>query len=510
MVSLLGVLLLLMTQWALAAFGSNQLNISKSRTDAGYPAIAVSGNGQHVGMVWSDKYPGGDAAQGPIYFKSSSNGTTLEQRITVDGAFSEDDQSLAPDIASDPNTPANMHLVWANLARPGGLGTDQFYTIYYAVCATSGATCGNSANHQEVRKVNSSADSQQVNDPRVATSNHGGNTIVHVVWQFVNKTDDRQIYYSARKADGTWTTPVAVSGTTEFASHPAIATSVDGGTTYVHVAWASNPDKATDQVNDRIRYCRRAVDGSGVVSSAWCGGTADQSFAVDPAGITATHPDYPAVAAVGNVVMVLWDELKGNTLWPVDEIYYAAYALSETGGGSGSTFGAVQHLGNSPTERRSDHDPTSAAADVRGSPHARRLQLKATAKSGGGTDVTTTIYVVWHQTTSGSPNRHDVYSRKLPLGSCGECGDWSASVNETQTKKLDGSSTPYYSMSPDLAVSDSHELLSLYMEGKEEGGYDINDSFVFDVIYNGTVSFTDNTTNNPADIPIVFLPAILK
>jgi hypothetical protein len=48
------------------------------------------------------------------------------------------------------------------------------------------------------------------------------------------------------------------------------------------------------------------------------------------------------------------------------------------------------------------------------------------------------------------------------------------------------------------------------MEGKEEGGYDINDSFVFDVIYNGTVSFTDNTTNNPADIPIVFLPAILK
>ena len=97
MVSLLGVLLLVMTQWALAAFGSNQLNISKSRTDAGYPAIAVSGNGQHVGMVWSDKYPGGDAAQGPIYFKSSSNGTTLEQRITVDSAFSEDDQSLAPD-----------------------------------------------------------------------------------------------------------------------------------------------------------------------------------------------------------------------------------------------------------------------------------------------------------------------------------------------------------------------------------------------------------------------------
>jgi hypothetical protein len=83
-------------------------------------------------------------------------------------------------------------------------------------------------------------------------------------------------------------------------------------------------------------------------------------------------------------------------------------------------------------------------------------------------------------------------------------------VNETQTKKLDGSSTPYYSMSPAIAVSDSHELLSLYMEGKEEGGYDINDSFVFDVIYNGTVSFTDNTTNNPADIPIVFLPAILK
>ena len=148
MVGLSGVLLLLMTGWALAAFGSNQLNISKSRTDAGYPAIAVSGNGQHVGMVWSDKYPGGDAAQGPIYFKSSSNGTTLnptlDQRITVDSAFSEDDQSLAPDIASDPNNPANMHLVWANLARPGGTG-DQYYTIYYAMCATSGATCGNSA-----------------------------------------------------------------------------------------------------------------------------------------------------------------------------------------------------------------------------------------------------------------------------------------------------------------------------------------------------------------------------
>lgn len=497
------------TGLALAALSDTPLNISYSDTDAGYPAIAVSDNGQNIGIVWANRYTGGEAVQGPIYFKSASDGATLDQRITVDNSTSTSDQSWAPDIASDPNTPGHMHVVWANLTNSGSAVIT--YTIYYALCATSEAACGSNANHTIIQQVNDS--DQQVNDPKVTTTANGDDTIVHVVWQFIdNEALEKSIYYSAQKADGTWTTPVAVSGDNEYASHPAIAASTEGGVTYLHIAWASNTDKSSTD-NEEIRYCRRAVDSEGVgptSSAGWCGDTPTADFDAGNLSSTADHPDYPAVAAVDNVVMVLWDELNGSVEgdgWPEEETYYAAYALSED---TGSSFAAPDYIANLASTHLSDHVTTTNAEDVRGSPHARRLQPRAVALS-GTSDVTATIYAVWHETTSGLPNRHDVWYSRYQLG-CAECPGWvTPTGNETDGNKLgDDPDEAYYSMSPDIAVSDEHDLFVVYMEGKEEGGYDVGDSFILDVILNSTVTITDATGDGDDDDGSVYLPIILR
>jgi hypothetical protein len=496
---LLVLALLVITSLALAAFGSNHLNISKAVQDAGYPAIAVSENGLNIGFVWADRYSGGTATQGPIYFKAASDGQEINKRFTVDPAFSENDQSLTPDIAADPNTQTNMHVVWANLAKPGGTGTDQFYTIYYTRCPTNGSACVDEAT---VQQVNQTDNNRAVFDPKVATSNNGGNTIVHVVWQFVDTaTGKRVIYYSARKADSSWTTPAPVSVDTEFASHPAIATSPSG---HVHVAWASDTDKADDD-NERIKYCRRPVDGDGVVTS-W-GSCAYQSWSInDVAGTSdGDHPDYPAVAAAGNTVMVLWDELKGSP-WPVNELYYMGYRLSQD---SGNSFTGTAHMYPGDLAHPSDHDPSDSTPDVQGSAHARRLQIKATAVTSTTAGVDAVIHAVWHETTSGSPNRHDVQYDFFQDGICGDCGSWPGWNPETYNNKFGSSpNAPYYSMSPDIASANG-ELYGFYMEGKEDGGYDVNDAFVFDVIYNGTVALTDTTKTNPTDGG-TYLPIIMK
>ncbi len=517
-----------------AILSSNPINISKTRTDSGYPAIAVSPDGQHIGMVWSDRYPnptGANPVQGPIYFKSAKDGATLDQRVTVDGAFSDVDQSWLPDIVTDPISPANMHVVWTNKSGGGLSGNDELYTIYYARCATSNATCGSSSNHQVVEQVTNTVDNQQVvRNAKIVASTDGAATYLHVVYEFLDDSANpkqRRIVYQGKKGNGNWTNPVVVSseGTGDFASHPAIAVTKDGSNNiFVHVVWASDSNASTpDDITDRIRYRRgqvNTVDGS----VTW--GSGIQSLP-NLAGPTNTRQDYPTVAGVGSTVMILWDALKGGPNWPSGvnnpETYFAIYTYADNVNvlpiNTALSFSTPAHLFTSPTDHISDNDPNGSSEPwLQGSEHGRRLQPKVTGEAAlGGAK----FYTVWHETTiSGTTRFHDVRLAQFWHGTSSDPpensqDEWFPSDaianNETKGNKL-GDPTPvdlpYYSMSPDVAVAND-QVYALYMEGKEDGAYDVADT-LFDIIYKGTVTLIDITTNNPTDLGGVFMPIILK
>lgn len=529
------IMLVGVVQLTLAAIlNSDPLNVSKTRSDSGYPAIAVSPDGQHIGMVWSDRYPnptGANPVQGPIYFKSAKDGATLDQRVTVDGAFSQNDQSWLPDIVTDPISPANMHVVWTNVS--GGSLSDTFYTIYYARCATINATCGNNNNHEQIRRTTFSPFSepgsikQVVRNVRIAASSIGSETYLHVVYEFQDERTiplQRRIIYQGKKGAGNWTDPQVVSleGAGDFASHPAVAVTKDGSNNiFVHLVWASdNNIGSPDDITDRIRYRRGRVDSTNGRILEW---TDPQLFNFSGA----TRLDYPAVVGVGSTVMILWDALKGGPDWPSGvnnpETYFAIYTYADNVNvlpiATAPSFSTPAHLFASPTDHVSDNSPNDSNPDtwLQGSEHGRRLQPKVAGEAplDGGSK----FYAVWHETTTGSPYFHDVRLAEFWHGtsSCpgeAECDEWFPATNannETNGLKL-GDPTPvdepYYSMSPDVAVANG-QVYALYMEGKEQGAFDVAET-LFDIIYKGTVTLTDTTTNNPTDLGGIYMPIIMK
>lgn len=507
------VLFVALVHLTLAAFTTTPFNISRASTDAGFPAIAVSNNAQNVGIAWAEKRSGGGAVQGPIYLKTASDGTTLTQWLTVDNAVLATDQSFSPDVAADPNTETNMHVVWANISG----SSPQLYTIYYASCSTTGASC--TEDPSPVDQVNTTATGKILQDPKMVTSDHGTSTAVHVVWVEVDRSSANPadhtvtIYYNGKRTNGTWTGRTEISNKTgvgsEFAVHPDIATSEDsGGNKYVHIVWASDTDKDTGQGddtedNEAIKYKRGTLNASGEVTT-W---TSAKSFSKTPSNGTSINPNYPAVAAAGDIVMVLWDDLT-QAAWPNDEQYYGVNDVSVNAGGTFPSEGADPPGQIGSSAFRSDHDTSVNTADVRGSDHARRLQIKAAASLTSTSNITAVVDVVLHATNStGSPNRHDVRYNRYLVGTCGSCGDWTddPAVNETVNNKLPpNAAEKYYSISPAIAVaSQGTKLYAVYMEGKEEGGWNVNDAFVFDVIYKGTVELKDQTNRSGVYLPII-------
>ncbi len=513
---LLALAMLLTTYLALAALGNNLNNISETGTDAGYPAIAVSQNGQNIGIVWAKRYVGGGSVQGPIYFIGSTNGLTLTGKKLVDNANSVNDQSSHPDIASDPTGPTNMHLVWRNIQN------ETNYIIYYARCTIGlPSTC---TAHEQVAAVTGG---NVVNQPQV-TANATAVAGVHVIYQLDNTGSggtDKQIFYRGKKGDGSWATPVALSTAATHAFHPAIAVSNNGATNYVHAVWAADTDK--DGTNDVIRYSRGTVGGDGTVAT-WSG---SQSLPM-PAG--ANNPDYPEVAAIGDTVVVLWDAhltSSGN-----DDRYYAVYVVSTDYGVNFSP--QAKNIADDSTTvytaRRSDNNPTSGANALLASEHARRLQIQA-AFQPGTSPVTGILHLVWHQTVGpvDGTYKHDVHYSLRPFAPGDDCGEgpgsclWAGVTNETQNNKLGSNpSAPYYSMSPAVAIGSDGKVRVVYMESKEDGEYEVggpsdpNDN-VIDVIYNGSAALNDDPNaeddpdpGDPGDPhnpkPTFYLPGILK
>lgn len=493
------VLLLAVTAAAaLAGLGNNLLNVSLSTTDAGYPAIAVSADGNNIGIVWAERYDGGGAAQGPIYFKGATDGANLGPNKVVDFANSTTDQSWSPDIAVDPTTGSNMHIVWKNLSG----SSPQVHTIYYTLCPVVG-DC--SSGHEQVAQVSSSGDSAEVLHPRLAVSAGGG---VQVVWHQTNTDGTQKAVYYRGKGSGGWDgSATAVSDTAgEYAWRPAVAVSRSGATDYVHVVWAADTNK--DGTNDVIRYRRGTIGAGGTVSS-WA---ATQSMAT----VAGTEdPDFPAVAAIEDTVVVLWDVKETDA--DSEDDYYGLYAYSTDNGGSFS--GAIdisQDTAGSYVARVSDSNGAGSGNDLdppagEGSVHGKRLQIQATFQPGSGA-VTGYLHIVWHQTNpsggTGGVYKHDVFhnSRPFPDSQCGiDC--WGTPNNNN--KLGSNPSALFYSMSPDVAVDSSGQVYAVYMESKDDGEFEVttangsNTLKVIDIIYNGTKALVDSSRK-------VYLPAIVK
>lgn len=526
-ITLLILGLFVIIQLALAAFGENRANVSNIQTagiDAGYPAIAVSPNGQNLGVVFAQTRDGGQAIQGPVYFRGGSGNppTALSTRVFVDNANSDTDQSLTPDIASDPNTQTNMHVVWRNLAGSGGSQTNK---ILYARCTSSPATCGHDEN--TVDQTTTPADQgDTLNDPAVtANASNLAPAGVHVVWQHDDQSaGTKKIWYSARDKNGNWTAEFNVSGTTlaeSHASRPAIAASrATNGTNYVHVVWVNDSDN--DGLNDQVRYRRGTVGGNGTVT-AW-----DTAMSIGaPAGTVGTlhsHPDYPAVAALDDMVIILWDVYAGpesdldSDNEPVNEQYYAVYSVSINRGGSFSS--PAFDVGDDSTNigeylaRRSDDNPGSGTPPFLDSTvHANRLQIRAELAPTAG--ISGTLHIVWHQTTdAGVSDHHDVWYGARPFAAGNDCGgdvcSWDLTNETIGYKAVDNFA---YSVAPDIAVDASNDpakLYAVYMESDQEAGFDV-DEVTYNVYYNGTEPITippDGGSGGGGGG--IFLPVVLK
>lgn len=495
---LTGLLLWLAHGMAKAAFTDSPVNVSRSATDAGYPAVAVGGTG-NIGIVWADRYDDGGTIHGNILFRGAADGQTLGSVKVVDEAGSVDDQSWEADIAADADPTSDvMHVVWRNWYQQNES------RIYYAACS-------NAPDCTAREEVTIATNPNLVSFPRIAANatNLDG---LHTVWvDDQTGSSSRTIMYRGKRAgDSSFANaPAAVqlSAAEEFAGHPAIAVSESGGINYVHVVWAADTDKDGD--NDRITYRRGPVNAVTGVVDSWEPAVVRNMPVV--AGSEA--PDYPAVTAAGEMVVVLWDVYQTNSS-PADA-YYGLWAESTD---NGDTFSV--EAGNIPvsmigaaetyTPRLSDNQPGSATNGLLSSEHAQRLQIQATLEVTTTPGISPALHIAWHQSVREQGDvvyKHDVFHARRGIVP-DEGFSWLVS-NETESRKYTPD-MPAYSMSPDIAVDRTGKVRVVYMESKQVGEYEVINPYnptdeltVIDVIYNGNAVLVDNIAN-------VYLPVVLK
>ena len=459
---LLALLLLLATSLvAWAALGNVVTNISQTGTDAGYPAVAVNGT-DVIAFVWSERYVNGGALQGPIILQGTTDGLNLTARRAVDNSISENDQSWAPDIAADLTTPNKMHIVWKNLFQ------STTHRLFYRPCLL-GATC------QNEEQIVSKSDGTSVDFPRIALGlTRGG---VHVVWQQAKGATERSIQYAGRTTTNSWTAPFAITSVTDGSdiSHPAIAVTTDGTNDYVHVVWVNNAG------TKEIRYRRGTVPNTSNTVQTW-GAVKTWS---NPNGNSAKG--YPAIAAIGSTVVVLWDVDSGTT-----ERYYALYDVSSD---NGLTWpGPVREM---LTDETNPANFTALESRVNGinTDYTKRLHIRAVFEPGSDK-----LHVVWHQSETNvqfERYRHVFYSSRVL--SCGS-NCWET-PSDNRNNKYNNYPIGVYSVSPDIAVGSDGQPHVVYMEGRNEFQSELIDT-VFNIIYNGAQELLPP--------PTFYLPIIMK
>ena len=525
---LLLLFLLVVVQLAWAALGQSIADISETRTDAGFPALAISPDRMKIGIVWAERWEEedkeGQAVQGPIFFRGAiieggPNDGLPDPKVEVDDSNKETDQSSQPDIASDPNSNNQMHVIWLNVSGPLGGQTEK---IIYKQCTITPADCGDVNVATEI--FSETSNNTSLNAPAIATS-AGATTGVHAVWRQSNiLAQTEEILFSTRQAGGAWTAPVNISGAFNGADQPSIVAATGSDLkNYLHVVFV-NDNNDVDILSDEIVYVRGEVVGSGVVS--W-GAPMIVPGPETTAGNPASVPDYPTVMASGDTVVIVWDVFAGTPAqFPnrTNEEYYAVYNVSGSNGGVGSFSIPALDIGTDEQEagqysaRRSDNDeavgiPAFHSESVQG----RRLQLRATFVPTTTPTISGTLHVVWHETTDemGSPSAyHDIFYTSHKIGNCGPpCTEWIAPVNETDNalmKKVFEQRS--YSAAADIAFGANGALHGVYTESNEEGGFKL-DQVIWNIVFSSSVpdlTITRNPTPTPLGDPTVYLPMISK
>jgi glutaredoxin len=235
-----------------------------------YPAVAVDGSNIYV--VWSDYTPG----NAEIYFKKSDDGGTTwtgNKRLTNNTG-----DSWHPAIAVNGS---NIYVVWHDF-------TPADYEIYFKKSDDRGATWTTTKN------LSNSSDFS--NSPAIAVNGQN----IYVVWDDITPGND-EIYFKKSTDEGvTWTSKKRLTNNKEYSFFPAIAV----GGENIYVVWTDNRP-----LNPEI-YFKNSGDGGATWTTKRLTWTpADPPF-----------PDslYPAIAAYGSNIYVVWDD-SGPINW---EIYF--------------------------------------------------------------------------------------------------------------------------------------------------------------------------------------------
>lgn len=516
-----------------------------TQTDAGFPAIAVSPDGNKIGVVWVERYGTGTAFEGPIHFRggviSTSTQGAFSDRITLDPAFVVTDRSTTPDIASDGD--GKMHAVWLNL-QDGGLTDPDVTRLYYASCTIPAAdTAGCDANGDH-SPIDEQTEPNAVRPNPVIAANTEGAGATHIVWVRAEDSDQK-LYYSG-SSDGSFSQEVEIDTNTDEASHPAIATAYSNGSNYVHLVWING---------QQVRYARGDDTGdAGAVVNSWTNIPIKTLPTPSPTPSGSTiNPGHPAVVAFGKTVVVMWEVFAGDQSAynnsSTDE-YYAVMAVSYDNGATFTALGSnavgIKSLDTTYHRRLSDNSTGESDSDpnsVRNTIHAKGLQLSAAMGMDSTADVSGTVHLVWHQSYDPDPPdpdhggggsedlHHDLfYSVYKNVAEAPNVSyawrpddpdpadpDWY--YREFEYNETDGVNDPgkeindrAYSTAPDIAVGPDGEVHLVYMEGNVAGGangagYRIDET-IFTVYYNnnfGVAMSTPDVVNNN-----VYMPVILK
>jgi hypothetical protein len=228
-----------------------------------YPAIAAEGSNIYV--VWEDRTPGNPE----IYFKRSVDGGATwaaAKRLTNSAG-----NSSSPGIAVDAS---NIYVVWTYWTFTAG--NDE---IYFKRSIDGGATW--SANKRLTNNAGIS------NYPAIAAE--GSN--IYVVWK--DETPENDEIYFKRSVDGgaTWAANKRLTNNAGISNYPTIATDILN----IYVVWHDNT------AGNYEIYFKRSVDGG----ATW----AANKRLTNNAGIS----NYPAIAAEGSNIYVVWEDNRDYT-----------------------------------------------------------------------------------------------------------------------------------------------------------------------------------------------------
>lgn len=312
---LLGVLALRSGQLALAdepvlsiaaAWPPLHTNLSQA-VDRQSRLTGFDSNGQDIVAVWSEQAGSSTSYNGRIRmaWNSQAKGEWDIRDVFNAGGF----LGLRPSVAVEGSY---AYFVWVSKVESA-----PEYRVMYS---TMNLATGDLSSPEQVYPTGTSSSSAPLGDARIAVDSGG---VPHVVWVQtgdVGGEERDRIYYSNRSA-GSWLAAERISGTNPPSGIDSSATSQDMPTieaagTEVYVAWR---DKAAGDTSWGI-YVRHRIPASGF----WEPGGAPVGYRLSDE----KYAEFPAMAAAGSRLYVIWDQYMGPDCNPSEENCYQVYSMT--------------------------------------------------------------------------------------------------------------------------------------------------------------------------------------